>query len=88
MRVWVDITAPPHVLVFRPLLALLQARGDDVEVTAREHGETVPLLELHGIEATVIGRHGGRSRAGKLATMATRLGGLVRWARGRRFDAA
>jgi len=88
MRVWVDITAPPHVLVFRPLLELLRARGDEVEVTAREHGETLPLLELHGIEATVIGRHGGRSRAGKLATMATRLGALVRWARGRRFDAA
>jgi predicted glycosyltransferase len=88
MRVWVDITAPPHVLVFRPLLQLLRARGDEVEVTAREHGETLPLLALHGIEATVIGRHGGRSRAGKLATMATRLGALVRWARGRRFDVA
>jgi uncharacterized protein len=88
MRVWVDITAPPHVLVFRPLLALLAARGAEVEVTAREHGETLPLLALHGLEATVIGRHGGRSRPGKLATMATRLGGLVRWARGRRFDVA
>jgi hypothetical protein len=88
MRVWVDITAPPHVLVFRPLLELLRARGDEVEVTAREHGETLPLLKLHGIEATVIGRHGGRSRAGKLGTMATRLGALVRWARGRRFDVA
>lgn len=88
MRVWVDITAPPHVLVFRPLVRLLRERGDEVEVTAREHGETLPLLALHGIEATVIGRHGGRSRAGKLATMATRLGGLVRWARGRRFDVA
>jgi uncharacterized protein len=88
MRVWVDITAPPHVLVFRPLLELLRARGDEVEVTAREHGETLPLLALHGIDATVIGRHGGRSRAGKLATMATRLGALVRWARGRRFDVA
>ena len=88
MRVWVDITAPPHVLVFRPLIRLLEARGDEVEVTAREHGETLPLLAIHGIEATVLGRHGGRSRAGKVATMATRLGSLVRWARGRSFDAA
>ena len=88
MRVWVDITAPPHVLVFRPLIELLRSRGDDVEVTAREHGETLPLLALHGIAATVIGRHGGRSRAAKLGTMATRLGALVRWARGRRFDVA
>jgi hypothetical protein len=48
----------------------------------------VQLLELHGIEADLIGRHGGRSRVGKLGTMLTRLAGLRRWARGRDFDAA
>jgi uncharacterized protein len=76
------------VLVFRPLIQLLRERGDEVEVTAREYAQTVQLLELHGIEAELIGRHGGRSRLGKLGTMATRLVGLRRWARGRRFDAA
>jgi len=84
----VDITAPAHVLVFRPLIQLLRERGDEVEVTAREYAQTVQLLELHGIEAELIGRHGGRSRLGKLGTMATRMAGLRRWARGRRFDAA
>jgi uncharacterized protein len=88
VRVWIDITAPAHVLVFRPLIALLRERGDDVELTAREYAQTVQLLELHGIEAELIGRHGGRSRFGKLATMATRLRALRRWARGRHFDAA
>jgi hypothetical protein len=76
------------VLVFRPLIKLLRERGDEVEVTAREYAQTVQLLELHGIEAELIGRHGGRSRVGKLGTMVTRLAGLRRWARGRRFDAA
>jgi hypothetical protein len=88
LRVWVDITAPAHVLVFRPLIQLLRERGDEVEVTAREYAQTVQLLELHGIEAELIGRHGGRSRLGKLGTMVTRMAGLRRWARGRRFDAA
>jgi predicted glycosyltransferase len=88
VRVWVDITAPAHVLVFRPLIALLRERGDEVEVTAREYAQTVQLLELHGIEAELIGRHGGRSRLGKLGTMVTRLRALRRWARGRHFDAA
>jgi uncharacterized protein len=88
LRVWIDMTAPAHVLVFRPLIALLRARGAEVEVTAREYAQTVQLLELHGIEADLIGRHGGRSRAGKLATMVTRLAALRRWARGRHFDAA
>jgi uncharacterized protein len=84
----VDITAPAHVLVFRPLIGLMQGRGDEIEVTARDYAQTVQLLELHGIEAELIGRHGGRSRIGKLGTMLTRLSGLRRWARGKHFDAA
>ena len=88
MRIWIDITAPAHVLVFRPLIGLLRERGDEIEVTARDYAQTVQLLELHGIEAELIGRHGGRSRLGKLGTMVTRLSGLRRWARGKHFDAA
>jgi predicted glycosyltransferase len=88
MRVWVDITAPAHVLVFRPLLRLLRERGDEVAVTARDYAQTVQLLELHGIEADVLGRHGGRSRLGKARSLTSRLGELRRWARGRKFDIA
>jgi predicted glycosyltransferase len=88
MRVWIDMTAPAHVLVFRPLIGLLRARGDEVEVTARDYAQTVDLLELHGLEAELLGRHGGRSRVAKLGTMVTRLRALRAWAKGRRFDVA
>ena len=88
MRVWVDMTASAHVLVFRPLIELLRRRGDEVEVTAREYAQTLQLLELHGIEAEVIGRHGGRSRLGKARSLSSRLRALRRWARGRDFDVA
>jgi uncharacterized protein len=88
MRVWIDITGPAHVLVFRPLIALLRDRGHEVEVTAREYSQTIQLLQRHGIEAKVIGGHGGRSRARKLAVMAERMPKLRRWAQGGRFDAA
>jgi predicted glycosyltransferase len=88
VRVWIDITAPAHVLVFRPLVRILRERGAEVEITARDFSQNVELLRLHGLEAEVIGRHGGRAALGKLATMGTRLAGLVRWARGRRFDVA
>ena len=88
MRVWIDVTAPAHVLVFRPLVQLLRERGDEVEITARDFSQNLGLLRLHGLEAEVIGRHGGRSAVGKLSTMATRLAELVRWARPRRFDTA
>jgi predicted glycosyltransferase len=88
MRVWVDMTASAHVLVFRPLIALLRADGHEVEITAREYAQTQELLALHGLEAEVIGRHGGRSRAGKAASLLSRLGALRRWARDRSFDLA
>src|ERR671934_1494611 len=88
MRVWVDMTASAHVLVFRPLIRILRARGDEVEITAREYAQTLQLLELHGLEAEVLGRHGGRSRFRKARQMASRLGALRRWARARGFDVA
>jgi uncharacterized protein len=88
MKVWIDVTAPAHVLVFRPLIRILRERGGEVEVTARSYAQTLELLELHGIEAEVFGRHGGRSRLGKARALTSRLGALRRWARGRGFDHA
>jgi predicted glycosyltransferase len=88
VKVWIDMTASAHVLVFRPLIRLLRERGAEVEVTAREYAQTLELLELHGIEATVIGRHGGRTRTGKARQMSGRLRALRAFARGRGFDVA
>jgi predicted glycosyltransferase len=82
------MTASAHVLVFRPLIRLLRERGDEVEITARDYGQTLQLLELHGLEATVLGRHGGRSRVGKARSLFSRLRALRRWARPRRFELA
>jgi predicted glycosyltransferase len=82
------MTASAHVLVFRPLIKLLRERGDEVEITAREYAQTLQLLELHDLEAHVIGRHGGRSRLGKARSLYSRLRALRRWARSRSFDVA
>ncbi|CAN5182628.1 DUF354 domain-containing protein [soil metagenome] len=82
------MTASAHVLVFRPLIRLLRGRGDEVEITARDYAQTLQLLELHGLEATVVGRHGGRSRTGKARSLFSRLHALRRWARSRDFDLA
>lgn len=82
------MTAPAHVLVFRPLIQLLREQGAEIEVTSRHYAQTVELLRLHGIEAQLLGHHGGRSRLGKLRAMTSRLPALRRWARGRRFDVA
>src|SRR5687768_13114686 len=82
------MTAAAHVLVFRPLIELLRSRGDEVEITSRDYGQTLQLLELHGLRAEVIGRHAGRGRVNKARAMASRLRGLRQWARNRDFDVA
>jgi hypothetical protein len=88
VRVWVDLTNAPHVPVLAPVIRALQARGDDVHVTARDFAQTVELAGRHGLSVTVVGTHGGASRAGKARSAVGRAVALARWARGRRLDAA
>ncbi len=88
MKVWIDMTASAHPLVFRPLVEILRGRGDEVEITTRRYAQTLQLIESHGMTATPIGHHGGRSRLGKARQMETRMRGLHRWARDRDFDIA
>jgi predicted glycosyltransferase len=88
VRIWVDLTAPAHPIVFRPIVARLRAAGHDVHVTARDYAQTLALARRHGLDAHEVGHHGGASRVGKLGSLAGRTSTLLRWARGRRFDVA
>jgi predicted glycosyltransferase len=89
VRVWVDLTNSPHVLVLRPVIAALRARGFAVEVTARDFAQTLALCRRFGIEHTPIGAHAGRGVVGKAVGLVRRSAALRRWARGRpRFDLA
>jgi predicted glycosyltransferase len=88
VRIWVDLTNSPHVLVMRPLIERMRAAGHEVQVTARDFAQTVQLLERFGMEHEVIGRHRGERRASKALGLVSRSLALVRWARGRRFDVA
>jgi uncharacterized protein len=88
MRVWIDLTNSPHVLVMRPVIERLQADGHDVRVTARDFAQTLALCERFGIAHTAIGHHRGERLAAKATGLASRSAALVRWARPRRFDIA
>ena len=88
MRVWIDLTNSPHVLVMRPVIEVLRARGDDVLVTARDFAQTLGLLERFRLDHTAIGHHRGGALAAKGVGLAARSAALVRWARGRKIDLA
>jgi uncharacterized protein len=81
MRVWIDLTNSPHVLVMRPVIEVLRARGDELRVTARDFAQTVALCERLGIEHEVIGRHRGGRLAAKALGLLDRSLALTRWAR-------
>jgi len=80
MRVWIDLTNSPHVLVMRPVIELLQADGHEVSVTARDFAQTIELCERMGIAHTAIGHHRGERRSAKAAGLASRSAALLRWA--------
>jgi uncharacterized protein len=88
MRVWIDLTNSPHVLVLRPVIRVLEERGAEVRVTARDFAQTFGLLERFGIPYEPVGRHRGGRLASKGVGLAARSSALTRWARGRRFDVA
>jgi len=88
MRVWIDLTNSPHVLVMRPLIEAMREDGHDVQVTARDFAQTLELCRRHCIAHTAIGRHRGGKLASKGLGLAARSAALTRWARGRRFDVA
>ena len=95
MRVWIDLTNSPHVLVMRPVIELLRSDGHEVRVTARDFAQTLALCERLGIEHEAIGHHRGERLGAKALGLASRSTALLRWARaerraagGRGFDIA
>src|SRR5687768_201018 len=88
MRVWIDLANSPHVPFFRALTKRFTAAGHEVEITARDFAETVPLAHAAGFTPHVIGKHGGREVSRKAKDLARRAWDLARWARKQRIDLA
>src|SRR6202789_3061756 len=93
MRIWIDLTNSPHVLVMRPVIECLQADGHDVRVTARDFAQTLELCDRLGVAHAAIGHHRGERLTAKDTGLASRSFALARWARGvsrahGRFDVA
>ncbi|MDD5362995.1 MAG: DUF354 domain-containing protein [Ignavibacteria bacterium] len=70
--IWFDLDNSPHVPIFRPIFSELEKRGIKFIVTARDFAQTKDLLDFWNIEYTLIGKHGGKSKFGKLRNLITR----------------
>jgi predicted glycosyltransferase len=88
MRLWIDLANSPHVPFFRALIDRFIAGGHQVEITARDFAETVPLAHAAGFEPHVVGAHAGRDVSKKAGNLMTRAWDLAAWARTRGFGLA
>jgi uncharacterized protein len=88
MRLWIDLANSPHVPFFRALTKKFAEAGHEIETTAREFAETVPLANAAGFTPHVVGAHGGRQVSAKAGNLMGRAWALAGWARKRHFDLA
>ena len=81
--IWIDLDNSPHVPLFRPIVAELQRKGEEVFITSRLHAQTEDLLRLWKIPHATVGTHGGKSKVRKVANLISRAR-LLRRAVGKR----
>jgi len=54
-KIWIDILNPSHPLFFKPVIKRLSGYND-IQITIRDRGETVPIANDLGIQGKVIGK--------------------------------
>ncbi|RLG48282.1 MAG: hypothetical protein DRO06_01550 [Thermoproteota archaeon] len=77
-RVWFDVPSPREGRYFSLLAEMARRAGLEVFMTARDHAETLKILDMVGERYVPVGRHGGRSKMGKLIAYVERALELAR----------
>lgn len=86
-KIWIDITNSPHVLFFEPIIEELSGKFDFI-ITARDYQQTVELLKEKNLNFTLIGRHYGKGKLGKVIGLVQRTLALYLFLRKRRREIA
>ena len=72
--IWIDVDNSPHVPLFAPIIRHYRDRGVEVVLTARDHAQTIELLDLARFAGTytVVGRHYGKAKLSKVQGLIVR----------------
>lgn len=72
--IWIDLDNSPHVPLLAPIVNHYRSRGTTVLLTARDHAQTLELLDLSGLGGTftVVGRHYGKGKLNKIRGLLVR----------------
>ena len=78
MRVWLDILTPKQANFLGELQRRLEAAGIKTFLTTREYREVNELIQIRGMKATQVGRHGGQRLRDKLVESSNRVSALAK----------
>ncbi len=78
-RIWLDPLTPKQALFCQKIAEHFLAANFEITYTTRDYAEVIGRLELLGIQATVIGKHGGGPRYEKLLASAERVVALAKY---------
>ncbi len=87
-KIWFDVLTPKQTLFCNKIAQELKVEGYEIAYTTREYSEAQGELNLLGLQAAVIGRHGGVDRFEKLLASAERVVELTRHVKQLKADVA
>lgn len=73
MNIWIEYLTPKQLMFYKPIIDEAKRRGWNVLVTTRRYREIDLLAKKLGVNAQVIGRHGGGTLYGKLMCSINRM---------------
>lgn len=85
-KVWIEILTPKQVMFFGRLKQELEKRGYETVVTSRDYSEVNKIRKDSGLDAEVIGEHGGKTLSGKLSAAVERMKKLQKFAKREKPD--
>ena len=88
MKIWFDLTNSPHVQFFRQMIGELQVEGHEVVITSRNAANTTELLDLYGMDYTIVGKSYGKKLRNKILGNIARVKDLVIFVKKNKIDAA
>lgn len=87
-KIWFDVLTPKQTLFCNMIAQGLVAEGYEIAYTTRQYPEVQGTLARLGLEAAVVGRHGGGNRFEKLLASAERVVELARHVKKMKADVA
>lgn len=87
MKIWFDLSNSPHINLFAAMIRDLMQKHK-VIITCRPLANTIDLLDLHGFNYTVVGKHYGGKLSSKLLGYPVRVKQLYKFLKTQKPDIA